>query len=165
MQPLPHHYVVSASAGSSGSLHVSAYGVAELESAAPAEFDGPGNLWSPEGLLCAAAASCFILTFRAVARASKLQWRGLECSVEGVLERADGILQFTSITTKATLTVDPGADHDLCRRVLAKAEDACLIANSLKASRELRTEVRTRNAAGLDADQGCSDCTSLSSVA
>jgi peroxiredoxin-like protein len=142
MQPLPHHYVVSASGGSSGSLHVNARGVPELESAAPAEFDGPGNRWSPEGLLCAAVASCFILTFRAVARASKLQWQSLECSADGVLERVDGALKFTSIMTKATLTVDSGTDHELCLRVLRKAEGGCLVANSLSANRELCIEIR-----------------------
>jgi organic hydroperoxide reductase OsmC/OhrA len=115
--------------------------VPELESAAPAEFDGPGDRWSPESLLCAALASCFILTFRAVARSAMLPWRSLECSVVGVLERADGVLQFTSIATKATLTVDPGVDQDLCRGVLVMAEDACLIANSLKAKRELSMEI------------------------
>ena len=142
MQQLPHRYTVAASGGASGSLNVSAHGVPELECTAPAEFGGPGDRWSPEGLLCAAVASCFILSFRAVARASKLEWRNLECSVEGLLERIDGVLQFTRVTINATLTVDPGVDANLCRRVLLKAEQGCLIANSLRSQRELQALIR-----------------------
>jgi hypothetical protein len=33
----------------------------------PREFDGRGNQWSPESLLAAALADCFVLSFRAVA--------------------------------------------------------------------------------------------------
>jgi hypothetical protein len=38
-----------------------------LQSAAPAEFDGPGNRWSPETLLVGAVPDCFILTLSAEA--------------------------------------------------------------------------------------------------
>jgi hypothetical protein len=49
--------------------------------AAPAEFGGPGDQWSPESLLAGAIASCFALTFRFVARAQKV--------CRHVLERAE----------------------------------------------------------------------------
>jgi organic hydroperoxide reductase OsmC/OhrA len=150
MQPLPHHYVVAAT-GDAGSLRVSARGLPDLASAAPAEFDGPGDQWSPESLLCAAVASCFVLTFRAVARASRLEWRNLECNVEGLLERTDGATQFTRFTTRATLTVDSTESLDLYRRALEKAEHGCLVANSLKAQRELRAEIRTAEVSRLAA--------------
>ena len=39
-------------------------------------------------LLIAAVADCFILTFRAVARASRFEWISLGCTVDGVLDRA-----------------------------------------------------------------------------
>lgn len=152
MQPLPHRYVVSAHGESAGSLQVAASGLPELESAAPAEFGGPGDRWSPESLLCAAVASCFILTFRGIARASKLEWRHLTCTVEGVLERAQGVTQFTHIVTKAVLTVAPGVHQDECRRALDKAEHTCLVANSLRSTRELRAEVRVAE------DRGSSEC-------
>ena len=44
-----------------------------------AEFGGPGDLWSPETMLAGAVAGCFILTFRAAARASSasIPWRKL----------------------------------------------------------------------------------------
>ncbi|HEY0943372.1 MAG TPA: OsmC family protein [Steroidobacter sp.] len=147
MQPLPHLYIVSARGETAGALQVAADGVPEIESAAPAEFGGPGDRWSPESLLCAAVASCFILTFRAVARASKLEWRHLSCTVEGVLERTQGVTRFTRIVTKAVLTAEPGTTEDACRRALDKAEEACLIANSLLSTRELQAEVRVAEVA------------------
>jgi organic hydroperoxide reductase OsmC/OhrA len=143
MQPLPHHYVVTANAEASGSLYLSADGLPDLESAAPAEFDGPGDQWSPESLLCAAVASCFILTFRSVARAAQLEWQDLECNVEGMLERVNGVTQFTRLVTKVTLTVDSSVDASLCWRTVERAERSCLVANSLNAKRDLRAEIQT----------------------
>ena len=74
MKPYPHHYLVEASAAASGSVDLRARGLPVIASAPPIEFGGPGDAWSPESLLVAATADCFVLTFRAVARASKLEW-------------------------------------------------------------------------------------------
>lgn len=76
-----------------------------IKSAAPPQFGGNGERWSPGALLAAAVASCFILTFRAVARASGVYWTNLECAVEATLERVDAGLQFTRVVTRAVLTV------------------------------------------------------------
>lgn len=141
MQALPHVYRVNAT-GSTSDLDLTADGIPALKSAAPKEFDGPGDQWSPESLLVASVASCFILTFRAVARASKLEWQHLECDVEGTLERSEGVTQFTKFVTRATLTVAADANPDLCRRALEKSEHGCLVANSLKGARELQIELK-----------------------
>ena len=74
MQDLPHRYNVSASAEAEGNIVLQAENLPQLVSAPPAQFGGPGDQWSPEDLLVASIADCFILTFRAVARASKLDW-------------------------------------------------------------------------------------------
>ena len=113
----------------------------DFESASPPEFDGPGGVWSPETLLCASLADCFILTFRAVSRAAHLEWLNLECRVEGVLERVERIPQFTSFATFAKLVVPLGADLDKARELLERAEHGCLIANSLRGSRTLDAQV------------------------
>ncbi len=112
-----------------------------LETAAPPEFDGPGGVWSPETLLCASVADCFILTFRAVARAARFEWQRLECRVEGVLERVERVSQFTRYTTIARLTIPSGADVAKARVLLEQAEHGCLISNSLRGSRTLDSEV------------------------
>ena len=111
MHPYPHLYTASAAAGPSGSVAVTSPGLPEIATAPPPEFDGPGDVWSPEVLLCASLADCFILTFRALAKASKFEWAGLECRVDGVLEKAEGVTRFTQYTTYATLKVAPGERH------------------------------------------------------
>jgi len=141
MHPYPHRYVASASAEKAGSVAVTSPQLPTLESAPPPEFDGPGGAWSPETLLCASLADCFILTFRAVSRASGLAWLRLTCRVEGVLDRVERVAQFTAYTTFAELTVPAGSDVSKARDLLERAEHGCLIANSLRGSRSLDAQV------------------------
>lgn len=143
MQDLPHHYRVAAAAETAGNVVLSSAGVNDLPSAPPAEFGGPGDQWSPESLLVAAVADCFILSFRAVARASRIEWTSLRCEVEGTLDRVDRTTQFTSFAVVATLDVPAGTDEQKAIRVLEKAEQVCLITNSLKADSHLEATVCT----------------------
>jgi organic hydroperoxide reductase OsmC/OhrA len=142
MQDLPHHYSVAAGAQAEGPVVLSSEGLPDLASAAPQQFGGPGDRWSPETLLVAAVADCFILSFRAIARASKLAWTSLECRVEGTLDRVDRAMQFTAFHVRASLRVAPGVSEEQARRILEKAERSCLISNSLKAPSHLEAEVR-----------------------
>ena len=141
MQELPHHYHVSASAETEGNVIVRADDLPQIVTAPPAEFGGPGNQWSPETLLVAAVADCFILTFRAVARASRLEWTSLECSAEGVLERVERVTRFTAFTVRASLKVPAGTDADKARKLLEKSEEACLVTRSMLAESHLETEI------------------------
>jgi len=121
-----------------------ATGMPTITTAPPVEFDGPGDQWSPEVLLCAAVADCFILTFRSIARASKLEWLSLECRVEGKLERTARGVQFTHFITYADLKVSAGSEIEQTKRLLEKAEHGCLIANSLSGARTLETHIVTQ---------------------
>ena len=141
MQDFPHQYRVSAGAKNSGNVVLSSDGVADLPSAPPAEFGGPGDQWSPESLLVASVADCFILSFRAIARASRLDWNSVSCNVDGTLDRIDRVTQFTGFKVSATLHVPLGSNEEKAQRLLQKAEHACLITNSLKAESELEATV------------------------
>jgi peroxiredoxin-like protein len=141
MHPYPHRYDVHAAAGPAGSVILGAEGVPELESAPPREFDGPGDRWSPETLLVAAAADCFVLTFRAIALASKLAWTRIECDAEGVLDRNEGVARFTELHLRARLALAPGADAERAKRLLEKAEKSCLITSSLVLRPKLTVEI------------------------
>lgn len=143
MQDFPHHYRVDAEAETEGTVALKSDNMPQLVSAPPAEFGGPGDQWSPEHLLVASVVDCFILTFRAIARASKLEWEALEASADGVLERVERVTKFTSVTVKATLTVPAGTDQEKARRLLQKAEDACLITNSMTAETHLEADIIT----------------------
>ena len=141
MQPLPHHYVVLASGAAEGEVVLTSERLPALASAAPAEFGGPGDRWSPETLLIAALADCFILTFRAIARASKLEWISLRCEVEGTLDRVERVTQFTGYLVRASLQIPAGANEEQAHRLLERAEQGCLISNSLKGASRLEATV------------------------
>lgn len=139
MQALPYSRSVTAIGTGVGAIKV----VVENLALAPNDLNAgePEDGWSPEVLLLASAARCYILAFRSLAYVSKLAWRQLECEVTGQVDRADGVVRFTRIKTSAKLSVPETASEDLCHRVLRKTERICLIANSLRAERDLALEV------------------------
>jgi organic hydroperoxide reductase OsmC/OhrA len=141
MQDLPHRYTVAALAQSEGDVRLESPRLPALSSAAPTEFGGPGDRWSPETLLVAAMADCFTLGFRAIAKASKLEWQSLRCEVEGKLERVERATQFTGFEVRATLRVPSGTDQARARSLLEKAERTCFITNSLKGPTHLVTNI------------------------
>ena len=141
MQDLPHHYHVNASAEVDGNVALKADDLPQIITAPPAEFGGPGDQWSPETLLVGAVANCFVLTFRAIARASKLDWSNLECSADGVLDRVDKVTRFTEMKVTARLTVPAGTNVDKAKRLMEKSEAACLVTRSLLAEAHLDAEV------------------------
>ena len=133
MHGFPHLYRVGSHVmGQTGDVVLRASGLPDLATAPPVEFDGPGDRWSPETLLVGAVCDCFVLGFKAIAAASKLEWRALDVRVEGKLERIDKRTRFTEISIAADLTVPSGAESR-APRLLEKAEEICLITNSLSA--------------------------------
>jgi peroxiredoxin-like protein len=138
-----HFYTVAASAKSDGLVDLQSDGLPALQSAPPKEFGGPGDQWSPEDLVVAAAADCFVLSFRAIAAASKFEWDSLKCEATGELDKADGGVQFVGFKIKATLNVAADADVSRAESLLKKAKATCFITNSLKAAAELESEVVT----------------------
>ena len=120
MQDLPHHYRVAAKADAEGDVSVSGQGLETIHSAPPPEFGGPGDRWT-----------------RARPRASKLSWVALHCEVDGVLRRQDGVTKFTGFNVRATLDVPPDTNRERAERLLIKAEQACLITNSLSGAAHL----------------------------
>jgi len=141
MHPFPHHYAVAATAVPEGEITLRSEGIPDLPTTSPPEFDGPGGLWSPETMLVGAVADCFALTFRGIARVSRLSWVSLACEVVGSLERPERVTQFTAFHIRAEVTVPPGTNAELARRVLTRAEETCLITRSLKAPVHLEVEV------------------------
>lgn len=141
MHPFPHLYRVATSATPVGNVALLSSGLPDLQTAPPLEFDGPGDAWSPETLLVGAVTDCFVLSFRAVSGASKMPWTALSCTVEGTLDRVEKITQFTALHITAALVVPVEVGMDRAERMLQRAEQACLISNSLKASVTLTTQV------------------------
>ena len=147
MQELPHHYVAKASAEAGSDVLVESPGLESLQTAGPAEFGGPGDLWSPETLLVAAIADCYILSFRAIARASRMDWHSLSCDAIGDLDKIDKVTQFTGFRLKVRLEVPAGIREGKAERLLEKADKHCLITNSMKCGSTLDYEIVVRDTA------------------
>jgi len=141
MQDFPHHYKVTARGEFEGDIELSADRLEPIRSAGPAEFGGPGDRWSPETLFAAAIADCFILTFRAIARASSLSWISLSCEAECTLERVERVTRFTRNVVRASLVIPPDVDRARAERLLEKAEQGCLITSSLSGETRLERSV------------------------
>lgn len=104
-----------------------------IEVATPPEFPkGIPGIWSPEHLFTAAVSSCLMTTFLAIAENSKLGFTAFHCDSKGKLDQVDGKFLMTEVILEATVTIIDEKDRERAERVLAKAEAACLISNSIK---------------------------------
>jgi len=143
MQPLPHRYAVTAVIGGDHEVVLETRNVAPLRTALPAEFGGNGDRWSPETLLVAAVADCYAMTFRGLATRSKLTWVSLALEVVGTLDRVDQVTRFVEFHIRARLQVLDGSREAQASRLLAKAEETCLITRSLSGVTVLDSFVET----------------------
>lgn len=141
MQPLPHLYNVSAHTSANGPLNVSSKGLTNIEVAPPAEFGGPGNIWSPETIFMSALSSCYLLSFKAVSRASKLNWISIKCESIGTLDTIDGNTHFTQVVNKVTLEINDQSSPEKALTLLKKAEHICLISKSVNAKMLLESKI------------------------
>jgi peroxiredoxin-like protein len=141
MKSLPHHYDVHLTGGPAGYAQVSSEGLPELRTAPPADYDGPGDAWSPEHLLLASVQTCLLFTLRAVARLSKVEFTNLEVDATGTVDRRDGVTRFTEIVLRPKLTVPAGTNRERALRVLEKSEKTCLVSASLSVPIRLEATV------------------------
>jgi organic hydroperoxide reductase OsmC/OhrA len=141
VQAYPHLYRATANSANGPTVQISSPRLDDITTAPPAEFGGPGDRWSPETLLVAAVADCYIMTFKAIANASKLDWLDLQCAVEGTLDRVERVTRFTAFDIRARLTVPAGTDEEKARHILEKSEAVCLISSSLSGEKTLHIEL------------------------
>lgn len=141
MQEFPHSYVVKASAGPVGDVRLSSEARDPIISEPPPQFGGSGENWSPETLLVAAIADCFLLSFRAISRVGKLDWRSVQCDVDGTLAPIDRVAQFTHVALSVVVELDAQGDEEKAKKLLERAKKSCLITNSLKAEVTMKMQV------------------------
>jgi organic hydroperoxide reductase OsmC/OhrA len=103
----------------------------KIRFSAPPEFKGDPGFWTPEHFLLAAVASCFVVTFYALASRSKMEFGKLDLSVEGKLSMFEGRLCFREIALQPTLTILQSQDRDRAYGLLERTEHGCLIARTL----------------------------------
>lgn len=107
----------------------------KIEVATPPEFPkGMSGIWSPEHLLVAAANSCLMTTFLAIAENSKLDFKTFDSKAIGKLEMVDGKYMISEIELMPEVAIANEVDKERAERILQKSEKACLISNSLKST-------------------------------
>ncbi|MEX1670071.1 OsmC family protein [Zhongshania guokunii] len=141
MHELPHFYSVTVDASAHDTLRCNTGNLPELVVAPPTQFDGPGDQWSPEELLMAAVANCFVLSFRTVADIAKLEWESIQCQAQGELDKVARTMLFTTITTKVKLQLKDIDSKSKAETLLKKAEKICIVSNSLSAEKHLEIEI------------------------
>jgi peroxiredoxin-like protein len=141
MEKLPHTYHVNVCGNPDDALDTYSNDLPKLIVAPPTQFGGPGDKWSPEELLMAAQASCLVLSFRAIAMASKLSWLTIDCSSQGTLDKKDGKVCFTHMVSTVKLTLPAGESVEKAERLLQKADQSCLVSNSLNCDTQLQCEI------------------------
>jgi peroxiredoxin-like protein len=112
-----------------------------LTFSAPPDFGGEPGLWTPEHLLLASVAGCFVATFRAIADMSKMEFRAIEVPVEGMVAKQEGGLRFTKIVVRPELSIFREEDRERASRLLEKAERSCLVTRSLSSEVVLQAKV------------------------
>jgi organic hydroperoxide reductase OsmC/OhrA len=99
-------------------------------SADPA-FRGDPALPNPEDLLVVALSACHMLSYLALCARAKLPVVSYSDEATGTMDMKDGKIRFVEVVLHPKVTVAPGADMELARRLHAKAHDACFIASSV----------------------------------
>ena len=118
----------------------------KIEVVTPPEFPkGIKEKWSPEHLFVSAVSSCLMTTFLAIAENSKLEFSSFDCEAIGKLEKVEGKLMISKVLLKPTVVIQNEKYIDKTIRILKKAENICLITQSIKSeiNLEINVEVST----------------------
>jgi len=114
----------------------------QIEVATPPEFTkGMPGIWSPEHFLVAAANSCLMTTFLAIAENSKLDFISFESNAIGILDKQEGKYMIVEIILHPIVLVSHQDLVEKALRLIEKSEAACLISNSLKSKIVLQPKV------------------------
>ncbi|MVM41495.1 OsmC family peroxiredoxin [Spirosoma sp. HMF3257] len=115
-----------------------------IKVATPPEFPkGMPGVWSPEHLLVAAVAGCFMTTFLAIAENFQLDFDDFDCRAVGKLDKIDNTLMITEVDLFPELLLTDESDVEKANRVLQKAEKACLITHSIRSTVFMHPTIRT----------------------
>jgi organic hydroperoxide reductase OsmC/OhrA len=96
-------------------------------------FGGDEGLPNPEQLLLAAASSCQLLSFLAVAARSRIDVLAYQDEADAIMPDDQKPMRITRITLRPRIVVAAGVDSDRVRRMVERAHEGCFIANTLNA--------------------------------
>jgi organic hydroperoxide reductase OsmC/OhrA len=124
------------------SLSVPGAGRTLALSADPA-FRGNPGLLNPEQLLVAAASSCQLLSFLAVAARSGVEVVSYRDHAEGLMPEDSKPMRITRILLRPAIVVRGDTPQERVLRIVQKGHEECYIANSLAAEVEVQPTVTT----------------------
>ena len=107
--------------------------VAELELSADPSFGGEDRQPNPEQLLLAAASSCQLLSFLALAARAGIDVVHYADDAEAMMPSARDGMRITAIVLRPQIVVADGTGIDDVRDLVHTAHESCYIANSLTA--------------------------------
>ena len=113
-----------------GTIHVQ--GNPELNVAAPPEFGGPSNRWSPEQLFVASVGSCLMNTFLFFAEMLRIGIHSYRSIASGHMEKTPDGLRFTAIDVVIFAGVKDGEGMQKAKKLQSKLEKYCPISTSLR---------------------------------
>ena len=95
-------------------------------------FRGNGELLNPELLVVAAASSCQLLEFLALAAKARVEVVEYEDEAEGTMDESDEPARIQRIVLRPRIRVANGAPREKVERLVHLAHDHCYVANSMK---------------------------------
>jgi organic hydroperoxide reductase OsmC/OhrA len=105
----------------------------ELALTADPAFLGQPALTNPEQLLLAAASSCQLLSYLAMAARSRIDVLAYDDEADAVMPEDVRPVRITRITLRPRIVVAAGADLEKARKLVGRAHHACYIANTVNA--------------------------------
>lgn len=141
MSSFPHVYTTTAEGSSGDYLTLKSEDLPSMVVSPPPEFGGPKGYWNPEAFFSAAISTCFILTFKFVAKTMKISWNHILVDVDAYLDKSEGKLSFSKAEIFVTLTLEKGQEEEAAIKALHKAKETCLITNSITSEIELQSKI------------------------
>jgi organic hydroperoxide reductase OsmC/OhrA len=106
-------------------------------------FRGDPQLLNPEQLLVAAASSCQLLSFLAVAARARIDVVRYEDEAEADMPEDDRPMRITTIRLRPRITVAPGTDEAKVQKLVGLAHKECFIANTVTSKMDIQATVLT----------------------
>ena len=126
-----YHVQLSGTGLKTGALSMEHLDEPSFDVASPPEFGGPAGVWSPEHLFVATLSSCLMTTYRSIADASKVDVIEYRDDAIGHLQRREDRRYWMDRVVLRPRIVVPADQIDRAVRLVDKAENACLISNSV----------------------------------
>lgn len=117
---------------------------AQLAMSGDAAFLGDPNLLNPEQLLLAAAVSCQLLSFLAVAARARIDVIHYEDHAEAEMPEDIKPMRITAIRLRPRITVSGSTDEAKVHKLVALAHKECFIASSLTSAMDIQATVVRR---------------------